>query len=698
MVFACCTIATITEAADATAVPTAEPDTSVLGEIIVTAQKRSESAENVPISIATVSGAALQTLGVPDVTSLPQVVPGLRIDFSGAFSQPTIRGVGSALLGPGLSSNVATYVDGIIRPSSLTNNIQFDDISSINVLKGPQGTLFGRNATGGAILINTNDPTFDPRVRGHVAYSSYHTVDMALSGSTGFTDTLAGSISLAKTQSDGFIHNVFTGGDAGQYSNYGIRAKLLYTPTDSAAFLFSYEHLNSSDNRATALNNYSGWSDGALFGANAPSNRGTVANDFPSFAKASSDAGSIKATFDFNWATLTSYTGGQWEHDVNSSDIDGSSAPIVGVDWRILDRTFSQEFDLGSSKSDSLTWVTGLYYYNNHSEWPSLNLSLGGAPSFTDFATGVNSKTYAIFGDVTKTLIDNLYLTVGARYGSDNVHANFTFIGDTEKTPSHTWSNTTPRVVLRYKLDPQSNVYASFTQGYKAGVFNAPGNSTTPVNPEKINAYEIGYKTARARWRFDAAAYYYNYKDLQVTTYTQNGSVLVNAANSRIYGLDTSLQTQITSAFSATLSAAYTHARYVNFPNAPDYTFSSTQGVLIGTKNASGFQMERAPEFQGDLILNYSLPLLEGKLDLSTLYSYETKVYFDPVQLTNQGAYGLLNARAQWTAPSGHWDVAVFGKNITNKTYITEVLPDSAYFGQAFGTPATVGIEVGVKY
>src|ERR1700728_1819389 len=130
----------------ASALETAPPEAPAAGleEIVVTAQKRTESAVNVPISITAVSGEALQTLGIPDVTSLPQVVPGLRIDFSGAFSQPTIRGVGSALLGPGLSSNVATYVDGIIRPSSLTSNVQFADISSIEVLQGPQGTLFGR--------------------------------------------------------------------------------------------------------------------------------------------------------------------------------------------------------------------------------------------------------------------------------------------------------------------------------------------------------------------------------------------------------------------------------------------------------------------------------------------------------------------------------------------------------------------------
>jgi iron complex outermembrane receptor protein len=680
---------------------TAEPTTG-LEEIVVTAQKRSESEVNVPISIATVSRDALVTLGIQDVTDLPSVVPGLRIDFSGAFSQPTIRGVGSAILGPGLSSNVATYVDGIIRPSSLTNNVQFDDVSNIQVLKGPQGTLFGRNATGGAIIISTQEPTFDTTIKANASYASYHTAKEGLFASTGFTDTLAGSISVTQAKSDGFVRNVFTNSDAGQYNDWGIRAKVLFRPSDTLQFLLSYEHLVANDNRATALNVYRGYSDGIFFpGAIIPTTRGTVANDFPSFATSKSDGVTLKSMFDFGWATLTSYTGGQWEHDHNSSDIDGSSAPVVGVFWPINDRTLSQEFDLTSQKSDSFNWVAGLYYFHNQSDWPNLEVSLGsvngGAP-FTSLENFVTTKSYAAFFDATKTITDKLFLTAGVRAGNDTVDARFQNNGGPLETPSHTWGSATPRLVLRYALDPQSNVYASFSEGYKSGVFNAPGSSTVPVAPEKINAYEIGYKTAHSRWRWDAAAYYYQYRGLQVDSYTSLGSVLTNAAKSRIYGLDTSFTGQLTDRFSATVSAAYTHARYTDFPTAAGYTFSPTTGVASVTENASGFQMQRSPTFSGDVILNYGIPLSYGKVDLAALYSFQSKVYFDAIEYAYQGAYGTLNLRIDWTDPSKHWTVGIFGKNVTNKVYISQVLPDSAYFGQQYGEPATVGVEVRAKY
>jgi iron complex outermembrane recepter protein len=687
------------------AAPTATTDADSapgLAEIVVTAQKRSESAVNVPISIASVSQDQLVTLGIQDVTDLPSVVPGLRIDFSGAFSQPTIRGVGSAILGPGLSSNVATYVDGVIRPSSLTNNVQFDDVSNIEVLKGPQGTLFGRNATGGAILISTQAPTFDTTVRANASYSSYHTVKEGLFASTGFTDTLAGSISLTQAKSDGFVHNVYSNRDAGQYDDWGIRAKLLFRPTDSISFLLSYEHLNADDNRSTALNNYRGYSDGVLFpGAIVPTTRGTVANDFPDYATASSNSVTLKSTFDFSWATLTSYSGGSWEHDHNSTDIDGSSAPIVGVFWPIDDSTASQELNLTSQTSDSFKWVAGLYYFYNQSNWPNLEVSTisvnGGVP-FTSLQDYVTTKSYAGFLDATKTVIDNLYLTVGVRVGNDTVDAKIHNNGAPLVAPSHAWGSATPRVVLRYELDPQSNVYASFSEGYKSGVFNAPGGSTTPVDPEKINAYEVGYKTAHSRWRWDAAAYLYQYRDLQVDSYTTLGSVLANAAKSKIYGLDTSVTGQITDQFSATVSAAYTHARYTNFPNAAGYTFNPVTGSTPVIENATGFEMQRSPAFSGNVILNYSIPFSYGKFDLSALYAYESKVYFDSIQYAYQGGYGTLNLRFDWTDPSKHWTVGLFGKNVTNKVYISQVLPDSAFFGQQYGEPAVFGVEVRAKY
>lgn len=689
----------LVHAQTSTDAPAAAPDEPPgLQEVVVTAQKRSESSVNVPISISAVSGARLNESGVADISSLSQLVPGLRIDYSGSFAQPTIRGVGSALLGPGLSANVATYVDGIIRPSGLTNNIYFLDVDSVQVLKGPQGTLFGRNATGGAILVNSAAPSFDPKVQGRVSYGRYNTLESALAASTGLTDTIAAGVSAFYQRSDGFVTNVLTDEDAATYKNWGLRTKVLWRPSDEAQLLLTYEHMHTDDLRAIALSDYKGWSVGSLLGGQAPSTRGIVSLDAPSISLSTYDAVHLKASVDFGWATLTSYTGGQWELDHQATDNDGSSVPVVAVDWFINDRTLSQEFNLTSAQNDSFNWVAGLYYFNNNSGWPHLDLSVGGSPLFTAFSGTLRTRSYAAFLDATKTLSEKWFLTLGLRYGSDQVYENMQFIEDVPRNASHNWNNVTPRAVLRYQLTPESNVYASFTRGYKSGVFNVPGDSTTPVDPEKISAFEIGYKTSHHNWRLNSAIYYYDYKDLQITSYIATGSVLVNAGNSKIYGLDLDGEFQLTDHLSVTAAGGYIHGRYEDFPNAPGYTWNpALGGVQIGSTDASGLPMERTPMYSGNVGLRYVQPLLGGELASSALYSYQSRIYFDPANVSSQAGYGTLNARVQWNAPSDKWDVALFGKNLTNKTYINQVLPNTAYFGQTYGEPATFGVEFGFK-
>jgi iron complex outermembrane receptor protein len=663
-------------------------------DIVVTAQRRSENAVNVPISVAAVSGERLSTLGIQDVTSLSQVVPGFRVDFSGAFSQPTIRGVGSAVLGAGIASNVATYIDGVIRPSSLSNNVRFDDISSVQVLKGPQGTLFGRNATGGAILITTNNPSFETQARAHVSFGSYNEVLAGASVSTGFTDTLAASLAVTQGRWDGYVRDVVTGDKVGGYNNWGVRAKLLFRPSSKVEFLLAYEHLYANDFRIVG-NSYNGWSAGAFDPtASVEKTRGRVANNVPQYGRSQLDVVSLKSTFDLGGVTLTSYTANQWENDFNSSDNDGSSSNILAVAWPIRERTFTQEVNL-AARTGPLDWVVGAFYYRNTSQWSPLMLSVSGSPFFPYIDSRVKSTSYAGFADVTWEVASNLFITGGLRYGHDKASEFVDVLVDAAPavTPSKSWNSLTPRAVIRYEIAPKTNIYASFSKGFKAGVFNSPTLDTAPVDPEKITAYEVGFKTSRSGIQIDTAAFYYDYTNLQVASYTATGSVLRNAASSRIYGLDAKVSARIAPGLTATLAGAYTHARYRKFPNAAGYIWSPTTAVNAVTVDASGFRVLRTPDFSGNASLDYSTPLAGGSLNLSGLYSYQSRIYFDPIQYTTQKAYGTLNLRAGWTDPSKHFTLGFFANNVTDTIYIAAVLPNTAYFGQVFGSPATYGAE-----
>jgi iron complex outermembrane receptor protein len=672
--------------------------------VVVTAQRRAERAVDAPVSIYVATGEQLHDRGATNFQDLQNYVPGVHMDENGLAFQPTIRGVGSAISGPGDSANVATYIDGFYRPSMNSNNMEFDDVESLQVLKGPQGTLFGRNATGGAFLVTTNAPSFDFNATARVGYGSYNTLDASGFVTGGLSDTVAGSFAGYISRSDGAVTNILTGQDQAQRTNWGARAKLLYQPSENLTFTLSYEHTQVDDPTFIAFNAYHGWSDANLPGylpGVVEQTRDKTSLDGEPITKVQNDGVYLKGVYDMGWATLTSLTSGAHEQVFNQLDMDSSSAPLELVNWKIHEDTITQEFDLASKPGGPFNWVAGLYYYNDSDVYNNFYVSVFGGPFFTAFAdAGQRANSAAAFFDGTYNVWDQLFLTVGARYSYD--HMAESFIAGAATNPaesfSHDFNSFTPRAVLRYQLTPDSNVYLSYSQGYKSGVYNVFGAATTPVKPENISAFELGYKTVSSDWSFDAAAYYYNYKNLQINTYVQFTSQLVNAANSQIWGLDANLTRRITDELSANVSAAYTHARYTNFPNDPSYTWDPATGVVIGTINGKNFTMQRVPEFQMNAGLDYHCPLFGGKLDMQGNYGYQSKVYFDPADVTYQKGYGVLNLRASWTDPSGRWEYSVYGNNVTDQAYITQVLPIAFAFNQAWASPAVVGGEVRFKY
>ena len=268
----------------------------------------------------------------------------------------------------------------------------------------------------------------------------------------------------------------------------------------------------------------------------------------------------------------------------------------------------------------------------------------------------------------------------------------------------------TPRVVLRYKPTDESSVYASFTRGYKAGILNVGGLSQQPVKPETINAYEVGYKYDDRTFAVDLASFYYDYKNLQVSSFQSGAAQIRNAASSEIYGLEGQLRYRVTSDFNVNVGAAWTHARYKDFLNAPFYSFcdpaapatsllfcvpialggTGPGGLVQSLTDASGAHMQRAPEYTGNLGASYGINVGGGDLTLSGNLYYTSSFYFDPEEQFKQEGYALLSLRAAWTDPSGHYTLALFGDNVTDKRYRTQVLFNTLGIGTVWSSPATV--------
>lgn len=698
-----------------TAAPQSAPESSELDTIVVTAERRTERLQDVPISITNIGANQLEDINAQNLGDIVSLTPGLRFDYGGTIVQPTIRGVGTALALSGGGSNVGIYVDGFYSPNPNNNDFQLMNIDSIQVLKGPQGTLFGRNTTGGAILVNTTKPSADSNAVVTVDYGRFNTQKYEAYATTGLTQDLAWDVSAVLGKSDGFITNIANGdNEAGRYDNWSIRTGLKFDPAQGIEFLFRYTHQNTDDRTNLAANAY--FADGVsqVYGRFIPgtiytSNPNEVAyDDEPVAFFQRADAYQLTSTFDLDFATLTSYSQYQRQAGNTYNTLDDESTHLLNIDLIINDRTVTQEFLLASKPGGALQWTTGIFYADIKDIWP-VDESLFGSPLAFGVGSGTDTRSGAVYGDATYQVVDRWFLTGGLRFTHDEVSDAFFETTTRTDLPTLTTNRFTPRVVLRYAIDPESSTYFSFSRGYKAAIYNVGGQQTTPIAPEALSAFEVGYKYAARALTADAAAYLYDYKDLQVESYTTvngiPGSVIENAATARIYGLDGDVSYEVLQGLQLRLGVNYTHARYTTFTNSPSFTeclqpsCGASFGIYENTvTDASGFEMLRAPPFTASAGVIYKRNLAGGELALSSNYYYSSKFYFDSSNQFQQDHYSTTDVRAAWTDPSNRFTVAVYGNNIFDARYLTQVLGNVFGAGAVWNYPTTYGASITLRF
>jgi iron complex outermembrane receptor protein len=637
--------------------PDADASAPADGTIIVTAEKRSTRLVDTPISIVAVSGKQLQSAGVTNLLELSMVTPGLRMDTIGNNSQPTIRGISSDVNGAGLSANVATYIDGFYLPGQQDNDFDLPDVSAVEVLKGPQGTLFGRNATGGAIRVTTMAPSFDTSGKVSLSYGSFDDMRASAFVTGPLTDRVAGSVYVNAQQTDGWTRDIYTGKQAGKGYKINGRGKLLFNASDRLSFLLSgtYMHLNSPEYKAwhTEGINYT-----ATPGAVIADQPFTTSEDLKPRNEVKYKQGTLTTTLDLDFAKLVSYTQIFDEDVLEHVDLDGTSAEVLNLATRSGNTTFTQEVNLVSPDSGFFTWVVGAYYFHDNSFLRYLTIN---GPNTA--RTRVITNSYSAFADGTINFLDNFYLTGGLRYTEEHKRRNFG-VAQPYLYQSDSWNNLTPRGILRYKFQKNANVYVSYSQGFKAGGYNQQSPAEA-FAPEKIKAFEGGFKYSDRALSLDLAAYHYKYSNLQVSSYniTASGAgfEIRNAAAAKIYGLEASATYRLTPELSAMASGAYAHGRYESFPGAAD--------PFNNPIDATGKILKRTPKFTANAGINYSRSISYGTIDLSANGQYTSAVYYDALNLFRQGGYAIFNTTGKWTAPDGGLSAAITVKNLTDKYY-----------------------------
>ncbi len=675
-------------------------------DIIVTAQRRSERERDVPISLTVRTAAALENAGVDKIRDLHVVTPGLRIDRNGAAVQPSIRGITALDGNPGNDANVAIYVDGVYRANPVANNLDLPDIERIEVLKGPQGTLFGRNATGGAIRIQTRMPEFDYTGDVTVGYGSFDD-KIAKAFLTGpvIKDIVAVSLAGYYEKSDGYLRDLTNGGKAtGGLDSKLVRGKILVKPSDRLQILLTGQYMDRTDGSLAGQpyngNTIARGQPGVII----PTKPWDIANNANPFVHVREWSVSGSADLDLGFATLSTISAYSNIKDDGPVEDDYTNIAITEFQTFQFQTTFSQEVNLKSNGNGPLKWVVGGFYYRDRSRYDPLSIV---SPGFTFNIFGSqNTKAYAAFGELTYDITDRLQAIAGVRYSHEKRMLAGSFItGDFPNLAERSFKSTTPRFTLRYAVTPDTNIYASYSKGFKSGGFTASSLGTDGFAPEKVEAFEAGIKSAPDRsFSINAAAFYYNYNNQQVQaalTLPSGGTVGVttNAAKSRIYGAEFDATLRPSREFNVVATASWLHARYRSFPNA----FVQTP-VLIGgvpcmcgnvgvVVDATGNQLVRAPDFTVSITPTFETQTTSGTIGVSGTLYFSDKFFFTPDNRVNQPSYVTLSARAWYKLPDTDLKISLWGKNLTNSVVYqgASILPDAD--GILFAPRRSYGVE-----
>lgn len=678
----------------------------VLDQVIVRAQRRDERLVDVPISVSVSTGEQLKQSGISSSADLKLVTPALNLTQQGSFVQPTIRGVGTSVVGPGADGNVALYVDGVYQATQAASLFELNAIDSIEVLKGPQGSLFGRNATGGAIVVTTAAPEFEFSGNVTAGYGSFNDRKLSAYITGPITDKIAGNLAVLYHEDDGYVKNVATGSDLAKNNAYMARGKILVNATENLDLTLTGSYVKHENNAAFAYipapENFLFQSSDA-YALGLAGSRDDASMDFNPYTQLEGGSFSLNAVYDADWATITSITSYTQQQQPFYTDTDGTELAVQEVHSPQDQDTFVQELTFASKSDGNISWIFGGMYYDDESESYG-TVYVNGAIAAV-LVPNVKTEASAVYGEVTYSPTDRLHLLLGGRYNMEEK----TFVGRVGgrngpivASDDESWDSFTPRASIRYDLTDQSSTYFTYSEGFKSGLYNATSLDPAPVDPEEIKSYELGYKYDGSGFLFSGAAYYYDYTGIQVNAIDQSrgGFVTVtNAGNAEIYGADFDLSFPITEELSARTGASYIHGEYNDFPGAIIY-LPQPNGMGYAQANAdvSGNRIMKTPEYTAFGTLLYSRPIAEtGEIQGALTVSYNDGWFWDPSNTSQQDGYTQVNARVTWS-PNDRLSLSAYGQNISDEQ--VEIFRRTSAFGDlaSYNRPAAYGVELELKF
>lgn len=698
-----------------------------LEEVTVTAQKREQSAQDVPISISVFSGEALKQLGIDSTIDLAAYTPGLTIGQNtgeGDFPYISIRGVSVRDFADTNESPSAVYINEFYKANLMGLDAQVFDIQRVEVLRGPQGTLYGRNATGGLIQYVTVKPSreFDAYSEFTVGERNTYKVEGAVGGP--LTTNVSARLSVLHHQFDGYVKNVFPGGEDGNALNAtAVRGQFLFSPSDDVNFsLMLQGAVNDNDAgnmfpsvpvtvdpvTGLAVPNPGGAGFNGYIEATPNDPRDTNSNR-DIFLKTQQWTGIGRGEWRAGDYEFVSITGFEKTSKDAKSDSDGTPSTL-GTEVHPDAEQFSQELRL-SAETDKLKWLLGFYYINYQVSGVQARLlplvvpDTSRPPVFYDLETASG----AAFANVDFALSSAVSLTTGLRYtveekeySLDNRNFNIVFnpttVGDLARQDDSNWSFN-----VRTNWTPNDDLllYAGVSRGHKAGTFNVGLTpipfTAIPVRPEELTSYEIGAKSSWLddRLRLNGAAFFYDYKDSQAFQFDgQSLSATTFNRDAEVTGAELEITAKPIENFDLILAVTYLDAKLLDVER-PGPSFAGLPPIDT--------QMPLAPEWKYGLLGRYTWSgPWAGRLAIQGDVVYNSSQFFDAFNSPNhlEPGYAVGNVRVSWYSADDKWNVSVFAENVADEEYRTTAF-DLAFLGFAtdvYARPRWVGASVGYTW
>lgn len=724
------------QAEQAASAPTdsdAESQTSSdgIGDIVVTAQKKAERLQNVPITITAFDGNTLQRSGMRDIEGVAKMTPGLFVGkFDNLRPQVYLRGIGSRVFDPGSEGSIGIFIDESYMGRFSGSITDMLDVERVEVLKGPQGTLYGRNTIGGAVNIITKAPTREFEGYGEATVGNFGLYDLRAVASGPLSDGVRVRVAGRLSHRNGFSLNTLTGVRGNGDDGKAIRGRL---DADLSSNLTAGLTLEYQESDAPGLLQKTTGTRQFLQAATSPSYTPTAdlysdAYNVDGYNRRKLFTALGKLQWDGEVVSLTSITSYRDSKVGQLYDLDSTPRDIWTYSYDEHSRQFSQEFRIASASDGpatlggALNWVLGFYYYNERSVRDdhfdmgadSIYATSQSAVEHNTFATRINTDSFAAFGQATVNVTEKLHLTIGGRYTRDKKSAIITTTTDSVAPPSYypgftvnpskVWESFDPKFIIDYRFTPHVMGYVTVSRGFKSGgfQFNATNATLAAVvfNPERAWTYEVGLKSQffDNRVQLNVAAFQYDYKDLQLTRFTllpppatpgSGSNIVSNAAQSTIKGIDTSIAVAASDHLTLTGGVSYLDAKY------DDY--------ITGSSNFSGNRMIRSPEWQANAAADYNLPIGAGlKLHARGEWSYTSKVNFEADAglrpFTSQNGYSLFNLRLGLAEIDDRWSIEGWVNNVGNKHYITTEFALPVAVLQTWAIPRTFGATARLNF